>query len=366
MGKRYLGLLAAALGIVGLASSAFGQAADDYRQRINRGTVGVISGGIDGTYIRFATDLAAVLDGEDTRVLAIMGKGSVQNIDDILYLKGIDIGIVQSDVFQFVKRANKHPTIDDRIHYITKLYNEEFHLLARREIKSIQDLAGKRVSFGVAGSGTAMTAGIVFDTLGIRATPVSMGATDGLEALKNGQVDAMVYVAGKPTRLFNSVTAADNLHFLTVPATKELLGTYLPSKLGQADYPQLVAEGQDVKTVAVGAVMAVYNWQPGTARHTKVSRFIEAFFSNFDSFKRAPRHPKWQEVSLTAVVPGWNRFKPAEDWLLRSATADSGEIKEAFDTFLAKQAPSLANRLTSQEDKEELFKLFMLWQASQP
>jgi TRAP transporter TAXI family solute receptor len=364
--KRFGGILVSALCWANLVSVASAQEPNIFREQVNKGTVGIISGGIDGTYIRIATDLASVLDnGDDLRVLPIMGKGSVQNIDDVLYLKGIDVGIVQSDVFAFVKRENKHPTIDQRIHYITKLYNEEFHLFARKSIETADALAGKKVNFGVQGSGTYMTAEIVFETLGIDVVPVSYDQGLALEKVKTGEIAATVYVAGKPTQLFKNVDAASDGHFLAVPLTDKILQTYLPSRLTNGDYPQLIPPEKEVKTIAVGAVMAVYNWRPGHPRYRKVANFVDAFFSRFGEFQKPPRHSKWQEVSLTAVVPGWNRFGPAEAWLRRHVTAGSGapEIKAAFQSFLETQAPSLASRLTTEGDKEELFRLFLLWQS---
>ena len=78
--------------------------------RANAGTVGIISGGADGTYVRIAADLAAVLDdGDSLRVLPILGKGSLQNIADILVLRGVDIGIVQSDVLAYARREKLLP-----------------------------------------------------------------------------------------------------------------------------------------------------------------------------------------------------------------------------------------------------------------
>ena len=303
-----------------MAAAAAAQQAVDYRREINQGTVGIISGGASGTYIRIAADLASVLDrGNDLRVLAIIGKGSVQNIDDILYLRGIDIGIVQSDVFAFVKKQKKHPTIDERIRFITKLYNEEFHLLANREIASVQDLAGKKVNFDVRGSGTYMTASVVFDLLGLNIEPTTFDQALALEKVKSGEIAAMVYVAGKPASLFNSVQASDPVHFLEIPLGPEVLETYLPSRLRNEDYPQIVQAGSDVSTLAVGAVMAVYNWPSGHPRQTKVKRLIDSFFERFAEFQKPPRHPKWREVSLSATVPGWTRFPPAEEWLRRNA-----------------------------------------------
>ena len=81
----------------------------------NSGTVGVIAGGVDGTYIRIAADLAAVLDdGVRLRVIPIIGKGSLQNLSDIMFLRGIDIGIVQSDVLAFAQRQRLFPALEQR------------------------------------------------------------------------------------------------------------------------------------------------------------------------------------------------------------------------------------------------------------
>ena len=364
---RFFGaLLAGALIWVTAASGAIAQSAQEYRQQINSGTVGIISGGVDGTYIRIATDLAAVLDGNDgLRVLPVMGKGSVQNIDDILYLKGIDIGIVQSDVFEFVKRQGKHPAIDNRINYITKLYNEEFHLLARKEITQIQDLAGKKVNFGGLGSGTYMTASLVFSLLGVEPEPTTFDQALAMESLLNGEIDGLIYVAGKPTRLFRELSGEQGVHFLSIPLEEQILETYFPSRLTHDDYPGLVPAEEPVRTVAVGAVMAVYNWAEASERHQKVSRFIDAFFGNFDTFLKAPRHKKWQEVSLSAVVPGWNRFGPAESWLASNKiqSEQSEERTAEFARFLEEQAPDVAQRLSGSKDQEELLKLFEAWKA---
>ena len=368
--QQFGGMFMGALGwaVLAFAVPTAAQEADVLTERINKGTVGIISGGIDGTYIRIATDLASVLDnGDDLRILPMMGKGSVQNIDDILYLRGIDIGIVQSDVFAFVKSQNRHATIDTRINYITKLYNEEFHLLAGKDIGSVEELAGKKVNFGVQGSGTYMTASIVFETLGIDVEPVSHDQGLALEKVKSGEIAALVYVAGKPTQLFKNLADSDSVHFLAIPFTEAILQTYLPSRFTSEDYPTLVPAGEQVKTLAVGAVMAVYNWPQGHPRHRKVSRFVDAFFSRFGEFQQAPRHRKWREVSLTAVVPGWTRFGPAEAWLRENAVASAGspDSKLAFESFLEQQAPSLANQLTTEQEKQKLFELFLKWQAKQ-
>ncbi len=361
------------LGLIALLVSWAPRPADaqydaQLRERVNQGTVTIISGGVTGTYIRIASDLAAVLDsGDDLRILPIIGKGSVQNITDILYLKGIDIGIVQSDVLSFIKNQNIHPTISKRIRYITKLYNEEFHLLAGKDIETIQGLAGKKVNFGIEGSGTFVTASTVFQTLNIDVEPVSFDQALALEKLKSGEIDAMVYVAGKPAEVFRNLDPSGGIHLVPVPATAELLEIYLPSSFGNADYPALVPDGQEVQTLAVGAVMAVYNWDEQNERYRKVEKFVNAFFENFDAFLKAPRHPKWQEVNLAATVPGWTRFQPAENWLNKRETVtgpgydmENRQMFEAFLKFMREQ--NNLSGVASDEERARLYNQFLQWQ----
>jgi TRAP transporter TAXI family solute receptor len=282
--------------------------------RANAGTVGVISGGVDGTYIRIAADLAAVLDdGDRLRVLPIVGRGSVQNISDLMFVRGIDVAIVQSDALAFVRGRRLYPGAEQVIQYITKLYDEEVHVLARQEITRVQDLAGKRVNVDVAGSGTAMTASLIFEALGVAVETANDPQDVALDKLRRGEIAALVYVAGKPARLFSSIPADSGLRFLPLPMTPALIETYLPARLGAEQYPGLVPPDAPVDTLAVGAVMAVYAWPPGTERYRKVATFVEALSSRFENFLRPPRHPKWREVNLEAQVPGWARFSPSQE-----------------------------------------------------
>lgn len=301
----------------GFATAASAQTIDVRARHdlVNSGTVGIVSGGVTGTYVRFASDLSNALDeGYQHRVLAILGKGSVRNIEDLLMLKGVDIAIVQSDVLDFYRSNQLYPDVEKKIEYITKLYNEEVHLLARSGIAEIGDLRGKKVNFGTQGSGTFMTASIIFDALDIEVEATTFSEPIAMAKLREGAIDALVFVGGKPVTLLREVTEEDNLELLPIPASK-VQGAYLAGTLTSESYPNLIKAGEEVPTVAVGAVMAAYKWPSEHPRHAKVKRFVDRFFKNFNSFKQPPFHQKWKEVDLRAKVPGWQRFDAAETWL---------------------------------------------------
>ncbi len=303
-----LSLLAAAL-----QGSVAGQAADIPKQRqlVNGATVGIISGGITGTYVRIASDLADAFDeGYQLRVVPVIGKGSVRNIEDLLLLRGIDIAIVQSDVLDFYKRANLYPGIEDKVAYIARLYDEEVHLLARAPFAAVDDLRGRRVNFGTEGSGTFMTAGIIFDELGVDVQATTFPEPEALAKLRAGEIDALVFVGGQPLALVAQIEADSGLKLLPIPKDR-VHGSYLAGTLSAASYPHLIAPGQTVPTLAVGAVMAAYDWPAANPRSANVKRFVDHFFADFDRLKQAPYHPKWQEVDIRAPLPGWHRLAAA-------------------------------------------------------
>jgi len=278
------------------------------RNSVNSGVIGLLGGSPGGTYIQLANDLADVLDdGYQMRLLPTSGKGSVRGVEDLLYLRGIDIAMVQSDVLDLYKELDVIPNLDKRIRYITKLYNEEFHLLAKKNITSIDDLRGKKVNFGPSSSGSHMTAGLIFNQLGISVNVRSKNYFPALESLKRGEIDAVVRVAGKPTSLFKDITGDSGLHFVPISPSR-VKGAYSSASIDSADYPNLVEPGESVETIAVGAVMAAYNWPKEHPRRQTLEKFLDLFKANFDRLLKPPYHPKWKEVALEADVPNWSRF----------------------------------------------------------
>jgi TRAP transporter TAXI family solute receptor len=315
---RRRALAAGLLALVGATTSAWAQTNEALRARMNANTVSMVTGSPSGTYIQFAHDMSSVLDQAEggLRILALLGKGSVQNVKDILHLRGIDMGIVQSDVMRFFRESGElGRDIQRRLVYITKLYNEEFHIVAGKDINQLSDLAGKRVNFAEQGSGTQFSARIIFGLLNLKVTEVNVPQNDGLDRVRSGDIAATVFVAGRPAAAIARLPKDPAYKLLAVPYTREVENDYLPATLTAADYPNLIPEGQKLETIAVGAVLASFNWDRQSDRYRRTAAVTEALFANIAKFQQPPRHPKWKEVNLAAPLPGWTRFTAAEEWL---------------------------------------------------
>lgn len=329
------------------------------RNRKNAWTVGVAGGILSGTYMTFAAELADVLDdGDNLRVLPIATYGAASNLEDLLYLRGVDVAVTQSDVFEYFQTQRKIGNLQHRIHYIIRLPVSEVHILAKRNIRSIADLRGKKVNFGPAGSASSLTGSIIFQRLGIAAEQTLFDNPLAMQKLRKGEIDALIRVIGKPIDFFAKMPADTDMHLVPIPFSKALSDYYTYNEFTKAEYPTLIAEGNVVPTVGVPAVLAVYNWSARSDRTRRVQRLTERLFANFEKFQRPPRHPKWRDVNLSATVPGWTRWAPAEALLKSMQTQQA----DASAGGAAKRADPSAN--LSETERERLFLEFQKWQRS--
>jgi TRAP-type uncharacterized transport system substrate-binding protein len=336
------------------------------KQRKNAWTVGIAGGLIDGTYMRFADELGKVLDdGDNLRVLPMVSYGAASNLDDLLYLRGVDLAVTQSDVFEYFRTERKTPNLQNRVHFMLRLPIAELHILAKTDIRSVEDLRGKRVNFGPAGSGSSLTGTIVFQRLGVQVEQVLIDQQSALQRLQSGEVAGLVRVVGKPVDFFTKIPPNSGLHLIPVPFTSTFADYYTAGEFETKDYPLLVPEGGKVDTIAVPAVLAVFNWSKGSERYRRIERFAERLFSNWDQFLVAPRHPKWRDVNLSATVPGWTRHTIAEQMLARfygpSASAQN-DISRDFHAFMDRLGSGV---LQSEADREALFRQFLQWREQQ-
>jgi len=339
-------------------------------ERLNANTIAIVSGNPNATYLSIAYDMSDVLDdGDNFRILPIVGKGGGQNIRDVRFLKGIDLGITQSIILNEFRENGDVGNIDDKIDYITKLFNEEMHVVVRGDsgINSLADLKGKKVNFSDIGSGSQLSSRDIFRRLGIVAQEVNMSQGDALEKLTTGEIAATILIAGKPTGAMGKLRAGDGFRFLPVPFAKPLQADYLPAVLSHADYPGMVNAGQDVNTIAVSAVLIAYNWPKDSDRYRRIANFIDVFFPKLTELQKPPHHPKWRETNLAAVVPGWTRFPEAADWLERNREKQSPLMTDAGSASQPSPATERPHNVGGPPQDpaahDQLFQEFVNWQA---
>lgn len=340
---------------------------ESYRTRLNNNMVTIMAGSAQATDLAIVQDIAAALDdGDALRVVPMVGQGPAQSLKDVMFMRGVDMGITHTNVLKHFARTGEVGTgITSQVTYIAKLFNEEMHVVARAETRDLSALEGKTVNIGLSGSGAEITARLVFEALGITVREVHLNEADALAKLKSGGIDATVVVAGKPTPILSQLDRGDGLKLLGVPYIKGLEADYYPAALDNNDYPGLIADGARVDTISVCAVLVSFNWKTNSTRYRKIERFVDRFFSNFDAFQKAPRHPKWQQVNFAATLEGWKRSPASQAWIDRAkkvAAADPSN-QARFDNFLAQADTGPAS--ASPEERAKLFQAFVEWSKTQ-
>ena len=327
---------------------------NDLANQLNANTLTLMTGAFGSTYAQMGADLASILDnGLELRILPVMGRGSVQAVADILLLRGVDAGIVRKDTLAYLDRKGFADNIRSQFVYVTKMFNEEMHVLAPKAIQSIRDLDGKTVAVDLPDSSTFVTSINVLESLGIKPHLLYIEQRIALDKLRKGEIDAMIAVEGKPVQWLKELNDP-NLHLVNVDYDKALRDDYLPAQLSPEDYPNLIPASTHVETIAAEAVLAAYNWQPGSDRYHRLALLVQSLFSRTAELQRPPFHPKWQELALTAPIAGWTRFKVAQDWIDHNAPVATA----AAPSMLGANASSLS------PDDQALYREFLEWKAS--
>ena len=291
------------------------------RDRLNTGTIGLAAGLLEGAPIHFATEIARVVnEGGDMQVLPIVTRGPTENVNDLLYLKGVDIAIINSDSLEEYKSLV--PQIEQRIAYIFSLFPSELHIFVRPEIKALADLAGKKVNFNTQGTAAAYSGPLIFSRLGIDVDKMFIPHPVALEKMRHGdEIAAVVFITSKPVDAFVKGKWEEGFKFLPVEYGPKFQDYYVSSYLDAADYPNLIAKDQRIATIAVPTILASYKWRPDSPRYRRVARFVELLFGRIDKLRSAGFDPKWKDVDLTTRAPGLARFQAAQEWIDRASAA---------------------------------------------
>lgn len=332
------------------------------KDRINSWTVGLAAGRTEGAPLLLASELARVLDdGDNMRVLPIVTRGPFDNVYDLLYLRGVDAAIVYGDVLDHFKNKPEFAGSWRRINYLLNLFPSEVHVFARPEINSLKDLAGKAVNFNTPGTAANFSGPIMFRQLGIDVKATFMPHNVAMEKMRQGdEVAATFWLSTKPLPQFLKGKWPEGFKFLPVEYSDKL-EYYAPTQLEHADYPNLIPQGQQVATISVPSVLAVYDWPKDTDRYKRLVRLVDYLFDRFEKLQKEPGyHERWKDVNIAGQVPGWQRFRPLQEKLDKIATAAAAQRK--VDPVQAREQAARAAP-NDRATQEKLFKQFLEWSS---
>jgi uncharacterized protein len=302
--------------------------------------LGLITGGEKGTYYQFGLNLQKLLQLGGTNLVVYTSKGSIENVYAVYQRPATQLGIVQSDVLAFVARVQSDPVlkrIAKKTRMVFPLYNEEIHVLGRRGITDFDDLADRRVAIGREGSGTYLTARLLFKVSDVAPKEmVPIDTEEALAALKAGTIDAMFYVAGYPVKLFTEqVTASDG--FALIPITNKSITEFYPrSEIPAGTYSW---QSSALNTVAVKAVLVSFDFRGKDCEN--VGRFAQTISEKLDWLVKNG-HPKWKSVDLEYPLKGWEQYDCVRKYLgkpiqsvARSRSVDANPVMEAIKEMLS-------------------------------
>jgi len=293
------------------------------KEKMNAWTVGLAGGLLEGAPIRLAAEIARVVDdGPNMHVLPIVTRGATENVNSLLYLRGVDAAIINSDALEEYKI--QVPEIRSRITYLLNLFPSELHIFVRPEIEGLQDLVGKKVNFNTQGTAAAYSGPLIFSRLGLNVEKTFIPHQVALEQMRKGEMAAVVFITSKPVDAFVRGRWEPGFKFLPIDYEGKFEDYYLPAVLETSEYPNLIKQGERVSTIAVPTVLVAFNWPVQSNRYQRVARFVDYLFSRIDRLQVPGFDPKWKSINLAATVPGLTRFSAAQEWLNRKERGAQG------------------------------------------
>jgi len=331
---------------------------DQIKQRVNENVVFLMGGQPGATFNQLANDISVVVsDDKNLRVLSVEGGAAVQNLEDVLYLRNIDMALTTLEAMNYMKTSGEMgPNVAQQLVYIAPLFPNPLQILARGGAKSIRDLNGTKVNFNNKGSATAQFVPKVFKTLGVTVQEFYVPQGDALEKMRRGELDATVCSCPGTVPAFANIKPESGFQFVTVPYEPAIRATYLPGKIKNEDYPALVPKGEGVDTISASTVLISYNWAKNTIRYERTAKFIDAFFSKIYEFGKPPRSPLWKSVNVGASIPGWTRFSAAEEWLANWRADQTKGEETDFKRFISEKGLQGAR-------VDQLFQEYETWKS---
>jgi TRAP-type uncharacterized transport system substrate-binding protein len=329
------------------------------QEKLNGSTVVMATGHPTTSYFAMAHDIASMVVSEDgVRLLPLSGEGGIGTLRDLLYLRGVDLAIVPANVLVRMRETEAlGPAVAQRIGYVTRLYNEEVHVVAGPGINAFNQLRGKKIAVAQNDGNALFTLNDLMEHLEIEI--VKMPAPEALAAVRAGEIAAVLLIGAKPMPLVSEIAKDGSLRLLNIPFAPALEESYGPTAFRAEDYPNIVPPGVVVESLTISAVLvAGARDREGSAQ--RVAKLVPALLSAISERPTAGAHSGWGQVNLAATLPTWTRLPAAEEWLKGAQQEQSLALQRTFDAFLREKQPAGGAELTPAQRKK-LFDEFVRW-----
>lgn len=279
--------------------------------------ISMVVGPSTGSYRVFGLDIAKQALKESVTLDIKESSGDIENIKRLASKENAAFTIIDEAILRFLQQDPQLKTIANKLRVLYPFYNAEVHVLGKSSINNITELNGKKVVVGLQGSGSNFTASNLFKLLQINPTKVYMPFSDGIELLLKGDVDAVIYVAGKTVPLFDNLAKLahshpellSNIHFIPIVNNQMLISAgFYNATLLPSDYPIIK---QVIPTIATKNLLISFNFSEentpySNSRCAQLKLITKAIRDNMLELKNTG-HPKWKEIDLNAEIGPFKR-----------------------------------------------------------
>ena len=250
----------------------------------------IATGSSEGTYFKIAQDINQIAEKEGIPIHVVQTNGSFDNIN-LLAAGKVDLAIMQLDVLRFVAEVMRKETgvnVLQEAKVALNLYLEEIHILTKNpDIRTVQQLEGKRVSVGPEKSGSALTSEVLLAGFGVKIQRVFDAPEGAVKKLNQGEIDALIFVGGAPVPAFQKLDKS--FHFVSLPMDSGLEQIYPKKKIAKSVYPW----ADEIDTHAVPSVIMTRN-RTENDYVSAMQRLVLLILSQKDNLD-ATGHPKWKD-----------------------------------------------------------------------
>ena len=269
--------------------------------------IAIATGTLEGTYHNIARDIQRVAEKDGIAVELVQTNGSFDNIN-LLGSGKVDLAILQLDVLKFtseVMHTEAGVNVLDELKVVLNLYFEEIHVIARTAgIRSLEQLAGKRVAVGPERSGSALTAEVLLAAHSLQVQKFFDPPSEALRKLESGDLDALIFVGGAPVPGFEKLDKS--FHFIELPASAVLEQIYRKKKIDKTVYPWAgEIEAYSVPSVLMTRARNDFHYI------VAVQKLVLSVLVNKDLLD-STGHAKWRSSFLRSIPP-YAGYAPATD-----------------------------------------------------